>query len=128
MPLLTRVLGRPVRVTLGALVFLLALAVPGLADAPPDSSAQDDVGPVVEILPLEGLLDPPTTGAIIDLIRQSTESELIVIQIDAPGAVSVDRLLEDADRGVRRTAGHRGVCRRRRRRVAVEGHDQCNCP
>lgn len=90
MPHLTRASARSAGVALGALVFLTLLAFPGRAATAPAQDPTVDAGPLVEILPLEGFLDPPTAGAIIDLVEQSTESDLIVIQVDAPGVVSVD--------------------------------------
>ncbi|MDX1509907.1 MAG: NfeD family protein [Nitriliruptorales bacterium] len=89
MPHLTRAVARPVGITLGALALLLLLAFPGRADQP-GIRAADDSSALVEILPLEGFLDPPTAGAIIDLVTSSSSSDLVVIQLDAPGVVSVD--------------------------------------
>lgn len=102
MPHPTRVTARHVGVALGTLLLLLVLAIPGRADSRPAPAAQEEDGPIVEILPLEGLLDPPTAGAIIDLVEKSQESELIVIQVNAPGAVSVN-MEELLDRMMRST-------------------------
>jgi membrane-bound serine protease (ClpP class) len=46
----------------------------------------------VEILPLSGFLDPPTAGQILDVLEVAAEegSVLVVLQLDAPGGVSVD--------------------------------------
>jgi membrane-bound serine protease (ClpP class) len=55
-------------------------------------------GPVVEVLPIRGFLDPPLVSAIVRLIDNAERDgvELVVIQIDGPGAISADadRLLE----------------------------------
>lgn len=75
---------------------LLAVASPVLAGR---SDADD---PVVEILPVEGYLDPAVVGAIEDLVRDANErgSHLVVIQIDSPGSLSADvRALLDTVRG-----------------------------
>jgi membrane-bound serine protease (ClpP class) len=47
---------------------------------------------LVEILPLQGFLDPPTSAQILEVLELAAEdgSVLVVLQIDAPGGVSVD--------------------------------------
>ena len=101
----------PVRATLlrrvrAALVLAIAVAAlvvsafPGSA-APPLAAADDAEGadgagddPVatVDILPVSGLLDPPVAGTIIGLLEDASAgtSELVIIQVDGPGGVSVD--------------------------------------
>ncbi len=79
-------------------VMLLALVPASLAQAqtadpaspgPADSPATDVT---VDILPLEGFIDPPVAGAITDLIAQAEArgSALVVLQINTPGAISAD--------------------------------------
>lgn len=50
-------------------------------------------GRTVEILPIDGLIDPPVAAAIIDVIdqAQANDSELVLLQISTPGAVSADQ-------------------------------------
>jgi membrane-bound serine protease (ClpP class) len=47
---------------------------------------------LVEILPLQGFLDPPTSAQILEVLELAAEdgSVLVVLQLDAPGGVSVD--------------------------------------
>lgn len=86
----------PSVIRLGRLVAaLLALvaAVSLLAAGP--AWAQDEApvdGPVVEVLPVRGFLDPPVADAITDLIAsgQEDEVELVVLQVDGPGAIAAD--------------------------------------
>jgi membrane-bound serine protease (ClpP class) len=56
---------------------------------------------LVEILPLQGFLDPPTSAQILEVLELAAEdgSVLVVLQLDAPGGVSVDpdELLEAID-------------------------------
>ncbi|MEX2420721.1 MAG: hypothetical protein WD670_02775, partial [Actinomycetota bacterium] len=72
-------------------VFLFVLS-PTFAPA----QAQDAVGEqrnVVEVLPLrDGLLDPPVTAQILDVLAFAEErgSQLLVLQYSSPGGVSVD--------------------------------------
>lgn len=69
-----------------ATVSLAALA--GIASAQePDATSSD-----IDILPLEGFIDPPVAAAIEDLIADANArgSELVVLQLDSPGGVSVD--------------------------------------
>ena len=63
---------------------------PAGQQAPDASTSTGDV--VVDILPLEGFLDPPVAGAIVDLIHsaEARNAALVVLQIDTPGAVSAD--------------------------------------
>jgi len=75
----------------------LALVLVGLAAsfASPHAAAVDD-GPDpstrVEILPVSGFLDPPVAAQIRDVIAMAQDdgSQLVVLQIDARGGVSVD--------------------------------------
>lgn len=76
---------------LSAGAMLLAAASP--APARPVLAGQTGTeDPVVEILPVEGYLDPAVAGAIEDLVRDANEhgSHLVVIQIDSPGSLSAD--------------------------------------
>lgn len=52
----------------------------------------DDVESTVEILPLSGFLDPPTSAQIRDVLELADEqgSILVVLQLDGAGAVSAD--------------------------------------
>lgn len=69
---------------------------PGAATPPlaADSSEDASGDPVatVDILPVSGLLDPPVAGTIVDLLADASAgtSELVIIQVDGPGGVSVD--------------------------------------
>lgn len=47
---------------------------------------------LVEILPLQGFLDPPTSAQILEVLELAAEdgSVLVVLQLDAPGGVSAD--------------------------------------
>lgn len=79
------------------LLALLALAVAGatLLGAGPAAHAQDDAdldGPVVDVLPVRGFLDPPVAAAITNLIAdaEARDAALVVIQVDGPGAISAD--------------------------------------
>lgn len=79
------------------LLALLALSVAAatLLGAGPAAHAQDDGaadGPVVDVLPVRGFLDPPVAAAITNLIADAEEREaaLVVIQVDGPGAISAD--------------------------------------
>jgi membrane-bound serine protease (ClpP class) len=47
---------------------------------------------LVEILPLQGFIDPPTSAQILDVLElaEAEGSVLVVLQLDAPGGVSVD--------------------------------------
>ena len=52
----------------------------------------DEAETLVEILPLSGFLDPPTVAQIRDVLDLAAQegSTLVVLQLDAPGGVSVD--------------------------------------
>lgn len=75
-----------------------ATTAPELAAAPAEDGAglgpsgDVDADEVVEILPLSGFLDPPTAAQIRDVFALAAEegSVLVVLQLDARGAVSVD--------------------------------------
>lgn len=78
-------------------VLALALAATLLAATGAPARAQDagdtgSDGPVVDVLPVRGFLDPPVAAAITDLIADAGErdAELVVIQVDGPGAISAD--------------------------------------
>lgn len=49
-------------------------------------------GPVVDVLPVRGFLDPPVAAAITNLIAdaEARDAEAVVIQVDGPGAISAD--------------------------------------
>ncbi len=73
---------------------LLALVAPALADVgttDADTGA-DDAVTVVDILPVDGYLDPPTADAMTSLLDDAAErdSDLVVFQVSHPGVVSVD--------------------------------------
>ncbi len=77
-----------------------ALTAPSPSAAGPQSTGSeldtteelDDVEQVVEVLPLTGFIDPPTAAQIRDVIdiAAADGSLLVVLQLDAPGGVSVD--------------------------------------
>jgi membrane-bound serine protease (ClpP class) len=56
-----------------------------------DTGDVDDAAVKVDILPVDGFIDPPVANAIRDVVTGADErgSDLVVIQIDAPGGVSV---------------------------------------
>ena len=110
-------LRRPFVATVVALLASLVLglvagpAVAGTADAddatdgasdgatggPTDDTTDDAVAPdatpiTIDILPVDGYLDPPTADAIRTLLTDAAErgSNLVVLQLDHAGAVSVD--------------------------------------
>lgn len=72
-----------------------AAAAPATDDDVLDLDGADDLDAaeqVVEILPLSGFLDPPTAAQIRDVLALAADegSTLVVLQLDAPGGVSVD--------------------------------------
>ncbi len=84
-----------------AVLAFIALAVAlGVFSAPGAALAQADAdtpeGEVsfrdVDILPIQGFIDPPVAGQIVDLIASAQErgSEVIILQIDSEGAISAD--------------------------------------
>lgn len=81
----------PARVTAALLALVAAVSL--LAAGPAWAQDEDPVdGPVVEVLPVRGFLDPPVADAITDLIAsgQEDEVELVVLQFDGPGAIAAD--------------------------------------
>jgi len=75
-----------------AAALLLALA-PGASGTTTDTDAQVPADePVVEILPVEGYLDPPTEAAIRRLLDEAPEQgvDLVVLQLRHDAVVSVD--------------------------------------
>lgn len=81
-----------------ATTLVVAATSPALAspetDAAVDTDGASGAGPTsrIEILPLKGLLDPPTADQITDVLALAERdgSQLVVLQLDAPGGVSVD--------------------------------------
>ncbi|MDX1657512.1 MAG: NfeD family protein [Nitriliruptorales bacterium] len=92
MSVLPPFLRRAVVLALAVATALMVAAGAALAQA--DDADGDDAGPTrdVDILPLEGFIDPPVAGAIEDLIADANArgSELVVLQLDSSGGVSVD--------------------------------------
>jgi membrane-bound serine protease (ClpP class) len=88
----------PVARLLRALVVLLSAVLAGsLAGSAAFAATQDegDDTPdtrVIDILPVEGLIDPPVAAAIRDAVVDANArgSELVVLQLDSPGTVSAD--------------------------------------
>jgi membrane-bound serine protease (ClpP class) len=75
------------------LALLAGLVVSLLAGPAAATTTTDDTGEVtVDILPVDGYLDPPTADAIRALLDDAAErgSGLVVLQLDHRGAVSVD--------------------------------------
>lgn len=85
-----RALPRLLAAALAALLLTGLAATAALAVQGDDEGASD--GPVVDILPVEGLLDPPVAGAITDLVEEADArgGGLVVVQVDGRGAVSAD--------------------------------------
>jgi membrane-bound serine protease (ClpP class) len=77
-------------VFLGLLVATL-VAVPARAQVG-DGGDLEDASQIVDILPIEGLIDPPVANQIIDVIDSANArgSALVVLQLDSPGVVSAD--------------------------------------
>lgn len=73
---------------------LLVASLAGSVAAAQTGTSETDATParVVDILPVGGLIDPPVAAAITDAVTDANErgSELVILQIDAPGTVSVD--------------------------------------
>lgn len=67
---------------------MLALAVV----AGPALAQDDEAAPTVDILPVSGLLDPPVASTIIELLDDAArrDSQLVILQVDGAGGVSVD--------------------------------------
>lgn len=72
---------------LGVLFLLAGLALLGQASA----SAQDSAPHTIDVIELDGVIDPTTAGFLADTMRSANEegSELIVIQLDTPGGLDV---------------------------------------
>ncbi|HSK22867.1 MAG TPA: NfeD family protein [Egicoccus sp.] len=72
----------------------LTLVLVGFAAslASPHAAAADGASTRVEILPVSGFVDPPVAAQIRDVIAtaQADGSQLVVLQLDARGGVSVD--------------------------------------
>lgn len=73
-----------------SLLGALATGAVAQQDLPEDTG--DEVLRTVDILPLQGYIDPPVAGAIIDVIDEANDrdSEVVVIQLDAAGSISAD--------------------------------------
>lgn len=83
------------RLLLAALALAMAAALLSGAGRPALATTADDGGtdgPVVDVLPVRGFLDPPVAAAITGLIAdaEARDAELVVIQVDGPGAISAD--------------------------------------
>lgn len=77
---------------LAAAVLASTVSIAAGATPDPGGSAQGSLR-TVEVLPLRaGFLDPPVVAQLIDILEQAEErgSELVVLQLSAPGSVSVD--------------------------------------
>lgn len=98
-------LSRPLRAAVLSTVVVATLAVtagPALGQAGGDVGGISGSEQIVDILPVEGYLDPPATGAIVDVVRGAGErgADLVVIQLDSPGSLSADvRGVVEAIRG-----------------------------
>lgn len=96
MPPSSRRLVRRLLLLLAALA-VAVVAVPAARAADGPRVAQDEgegpAGPVVDILQLEGAVDPPAVAAIRDLVVDAGErgSALLLVQVDSPGGLAVDR-------------------------------------
>lgn len=84
----------PSRARLLLAVLALAMAAALLSGLGHPALAQDTStdGPVVDVLPVRGFLDPPVASAITGLVddAEARGAELVVIQVDGPGAISAD--------------------------------------
>ena len=75
-----------------ALALLVGLLAVGSAVA---AFGQDEpAGTVVDILPIEGTIDPPVSAAIRDLLvdAQARGSDLVVLQLNSAGGLAVDEI------------------------------------
>ncbi|MEA2516200.1 MAG: hypothetical protein QOG16_38 [Actinomycetota bacterium] len=72
-------------------VLLLALGTASLAGSVP-ALAQEEAGPV-DIVEVEGLIDPPMARFITDRVSaaETDGAQAIVLRIDAPAAIGIDR-------------------------------------
>lgn len=84
-------LRRPLLALLLGLIVATLVATPARAQVG-DSGDLDDAEQVVDILPVEGFIDPPVAAQIRDVVAGAEErgSELVVLQLDSPGIVSAD--------------------------------------
>ena len=89
---LSRRLRRALVVLVSAVLLVAALASVAAAQGSETPEVPSGDGQVIDILPVEGYLDPPVADQILDVVREANElgHELVVIQIDHAGAVSVD--------------------------------------
>lgn len=91
----TPALRGPLAATVVALLAGLVLGLvtgPAAADTADDAATDDAVAVTVDILPVDGYLDPPTADAIRALLDDAAtrDSDLVVLQLDHRGSVSVD--------------------------------------
>ncbi len=79
-------------VLLLAAAALLGLAVPPAGAQDPAGDPAADELRDVDILPLEGFIDPPVANQVLELLDDAAErgSMLVVLQIDAEGVISAD--------------------------------------
>jgi membrane-bound serine protease (ClpP class) len=87
---------RPARIRLGLLLLVVGLlwALPaGLA------AAQDEAGPLIDVVEVSGPLDRPVVGHLLDALDQAERdgTELLVISLDTPGALG-EHYLDLVDR------------------------------
>ncbi len=82
---------RPLLALLLALLVATLVATPARAQVG-DSGDLDSAEVVVDILPVEGFIDPPVAAQIRDVVEgaDARGSALVVLQVDSPGAVSAD--------------------------------------
>lgn len=80
---------------LGLVVFLAALASAFMVPPAFGQSSESDQEPdqvVVDILPVDGYLDPAVARTITGLLAEveTRQSDLVILQVDGPGALSAD--------------------------------------
>jgi membrane-bound serine protease (ClpP class) len=80
------------RLLLAVLALAMAAALLSGGARPAFAQDGDTDGPVVDVLPVRGFLDPPVASAMTGLIADAEErgAELVVLQVDGPGAISAD--------------------------------------
>ncbi len=77
---------------LPVLLLLVATALAAVLGGRPALATEADAGPVVEVLPVRGFLDPPVVRAMENLLAdaQTSGATLVVLQVDGPGGISAD--------------------------------------